>query len=72
MPNRRSSTYFNPGPRLVEAMEIALDMAYEAPMLKNSADERRLMIEDIIIELAQAGETDPVLLCARALSRLSH
>jgi len=72
MPNARSSTYFDPGPRLIEAMELALDMACEGPVLKNSADERTFMIEDIIIELAEAGETDPRRLCAGALRRLSH
>jgi hypothetical protein len=72
MSNERSSTYFDPGPQVIEAMQIALDMARQAPMLKNSADVRTLMIEDKIIELAEAGETDPELLCASALCRISH
>jgi hypothetical protein len=59
-------------PEVVEAMRTAYRMACDAPQLKFSADERTAMVAEKIIELAQAGETDPGRLCTGALRTLVH
>jgi hypothetical protein len=59
-------------PEVVEAMRTAYRMACDAPQLRYSADERTTMVAQKIIELAQAGETDPGRLCTGALRRLTH
>ncbi len=59
-------------PEVVEAMRAAYRMACDTPQLRDSADERTAMVAEKIIELAQAGETDPGRLCAGALRILAH
>jgi hypothetical protein len=59
-------------PEVVEAMRTAYRMACDTPELRCSADERTAMVAEKIIELAQAGETDPTRLCTGALRRLTH
>ena len=59
-------------PEVIEAMRIAFRMACDAPQLRNSADERTAIVAEKIVELAQAGETDPGRLCTGALRRLAH
>jgi hypothetical protein len=66
------SEEWNFRPELVEAMRAAYRMACEAPQLRFSADERTAMVAEKIIELAQAGETDPGRLCTGALRTLVH
>jgi hypothetical protein len=53
-------------------MRAAYRMACDTPQLRDSADERTAMVAEKIIELAQAGETDPGRLCAGALRILAH
>jgi hypothetical protein len=59
-------------PEVVEAMRTAYRMACDAPQLRLSADERTAMVEEKIIALARAGETDPGRLCTGALRTLVH
>ena len=59
-------------PEVVEAMRMAYRMACDTPQLRYSADERTAMVAEKIIELAQAGETDPRRLCTGALRRIIH
>jgi hypothetical protein len=70
MPDSLSDWSFRP--KVIEAMRAAYRMACDAPLLRNSADERRAMVAEKIIELARAGETDPGRLCTGALRRLTH
>jgi hypothetical protein len=72
MSNRLGVTDWSFRPRLVEAMRLAFKMACDAPQLRHTADERTAMVADKIVELAEAGETDPERLCTGALLRLSH
>jgi hypothetical protein len=60
------------GPEIIEAMRAAYRMACEAPQLRFTADERTAIVAEKIIELAQAGETDPERLCRGALRTLSQ
>jgi hypothetical protein len=53
-------------------MRRAYRMACDTPQLRYSADERTAMVAEKIIELAQAGETDPERLCTAALRSLTH
>jgi hypothetical protein len=59
-------------PEVIEAMRTAYRMACDTPQLRNSADERTAMVAEKIIELAQAGETDPGRLCTGALRSLTN
>jgi hypothetical protein len=59
-------------PEVVEAMRAAFRMACDAPELRLSADERTARVAEKIIELAQAGETDPRRLCTGALRMFAN
>ena len=59
-------------PEVVEAMRTAHRMACEALQLKDQVDAVADLIAKKILELAEAGETDPDRLCAVALRRLLH
>jgi hypothetical protein len=47
-------------------------MACEAPQIKGTDDTFTAIVAEKIIELAEAGETDPDRLCSGAVRRLSH
>lgn len=72
MSNKLSLSDWNFRPDVVEAMRTAYQMACDTPQLRHTADERTAMVAEKILELAEAGETDPGRLCAGALLRLSH
>ena len=72
MPDKTDLSDLSFRPGMIEAMRIAFRMACDAPQLRNSADERTAIVAEKIMELAQAGETDPVRLCTGALRRLTH
>ena len=59
-------------PEVVEAMRTAHRMACEALQLKDQVDAIADLIARKILELAEAGETDPDRLCTVALRRLLH
>ena len=59
-------------PEVVEAMRAAYRMACEALELKDQTDAMTDVIARNILELAEAGETDPDRLCAGALRRVLH
>jgi hypothetical protein len=59
-------------PEVVEAMRMAHRMACEALQLKDQTDAMTDVIAEKILELAEAGETDPDRLCTVALRRLLH
>jgi hypothetical protein len=72
MPDKTDLLDLNFRPEVIEAMRIAFRMACDAPQLRNSADERTALVAEKIVELAEAGETDPERLCTGALRRLAH
>ena len=59
-------------PEIGEAIRAAYRMACEAIQLEDQIDGLTDDIAKNILELAEAGETDPERLCARALRRLLH
>jgi hypothetical protein len=58
MPDSLSDWSFRP--EVIEAMRTAFRMACDVPQLRYSADERTAIVAEKIVELAQAGETDPI------------
>jgi hypothetical protein len=72
MPDRTGLSDWSFPPEIIEAMRTAYRMACDTPQLRYSADERTALVAEKIIELAQAGETDPGRLCKAALRRLIH
>jgi hypothetical protein len=72
MPDKTDLSDLSFRPEVIEAMRIAFRMACDGPQLRNSADERTAIVAEKIVELAQAGETDPGRLCTGALRRLAH
>jgi hypothetical protein len=59
-------------PETLEAMRTAYRMARQPPQLQHAADAMADALAEAIIELAEAGETNPGLLCYNALRRLMH
>jgi hypothetical protein len=59
-------------PEVVDAMRTAYRMACEAPQVKDAMGATTAIVAERIIELAQAGETDPSRLCTRALRRVAQ
>jgi hypothetical protein len=59
-------------PDLLEAMRAAYRMARQSPQLEHAADSICDILAERIVELADAGETNPGLLCCGALLRLLH
>jgi hypothetical protein len=59
-------------PEVVEAMRMAYRMACEALQLQDRVDAMTDDVAKKILELAEAGETDPDRLCTGALRRLLH
>jgi hypothetical protein len=59
-------------PEVLEAMRTAYRMARESAQLENAAESTTEILVEKIIELAEAGETDPARLCNSALRRLLH
>jgi hypothetical protein len=72
MPGNTDQLDLNFRPEVIEAMRTAFQMACDTPQLRNSADERTALVAEKIVELAQAGETDPARLCTGALRRVAH
>jgi hypothetical protein len=56
---------------VIHAMRTAYRMACEQPRLKDASDGSTEIVAEKILELAEAGETDPARLCSAALRRLS-
>jgi hypothetical protein len=52
-------------------MRTAYRMACEEPRLKDAGDGSTEIVAQKILELAEAGETDPARLCSAALRSLS-
>jgi hypothetical protein len=69
---QKSLTDLSFRPEVIEAMRTAYRMACGTPQLRYSAYERTAIVAEKIVELAQAGETDPGRLCTGALRRLTH
>ena len=55
----------------VHAMRTAYRMACNEPRLKDASDGSTEIVAQKILELAEAGETDPARLCSAALRSLS-
>jgi hypothetical protein len=56
---------------VIHAMRTAYRTACEEPRLKDASDGSTGIVAEKILELAEAGETDPARLCAAALRSLS-
>jgi hypothetical protein len=59
-------------PEVVEAMRMAYRIACATLQLRDQIDAMTEVIATNIVELAQAGETDPDRLCTGALRRVLH
>jgi len=59
-------------PELVAAMRAAFVRACEAPQVKDAGEGATEIVAEKILELAEAGETDPERLYAGALRRVSQ
>jgi hypothetical protein len=71
MSNKQRLTVYCFRLEVVHAMRTAYRMACEEPRLKDAGDGMTAIVADKILELADAGETDPERLCSAALRRLS-
>ena len=56
---------------VIHAMRTAYRMACNEPRLKDASDGSTEIVAQKILELAEAGETDPARLCSAALRSLS-
>ena len=55
---------------VIHAMRTAYRMACNEPRLKDASDGSTEIVAQKILELAEAGETDPARLCSAALRSL--
>jgi hypothetical protein len=55
---------------VIHAMRTAFRTACEQPRLKDGSDGSKEIVAEKILELAEAGETDPARLCSAALRSL--
>jgi hypothetical protein len=72
MSNKQRLTVYCFRLEVVHAMRTAYRMACEEPRLKDVGDGMTEIVAEKILELAEAGETDPERLCSGALRKLSH
>jgi hypothetical protein len=72
MSNKQRLTVYCFRIEVVHAMRTAYRMACEEPRLKDAGEGMTEIVADKILELADAGETDPECLCSAALRGLSH
>jgi hypothetical protein len=70
IPSKRLSVY-SFRLEVIHAMRTAYRMACEEPRLKDAGDGTTEIVAEKILELAEAGETDPERLCSGALRSLS-
>jgi hypothetical protein len=70
MPNKQSLTEYRFRLELIAAMRAAFLKACEAPQVRNAGDGMTGIVAEKILELAEAGETNPDRLCTGALRRL--
>jgi hypothetical protein len=72
MPNKQRISVCSFRLEVIHAMRTAYRMACEEPQLKDAGNGTTEMVAEKILELAQAGETDPERLCTGALHSLWH
>jgi hypothetical protein len=72
MPKNQRLSVYSFRLEVVHAMRTAYRMACEEHRLKDAGDGITEIFAENILELAEAGETDPERLCSLALRRLSH
>jgi hypothetical protein len=72
MSNNQRLTVYSFRLEVVHAMRTAYRTACEEPRLKDAGDGMTEIVAEKILELAEAGETNPERLCSGALRRLSH
>jgi hypothetical protein len=72
MPNKQRISVYSFRLEVIRAMRTAYRMACEEPQLKDAGNGTTEMVAEKLLELAQAGETDPERLCTGALHSLSH
>jgi hypothetical protein len=71
IPSKQRISVYSFRLEVIHAMRTAYRMACEEPRLKGASDGSTEIVADKILELAEAGDTDPARLCSAALRRLS-
>jgi hypothetical protein len=69
LPSKQRVSVYSFRLEVIHAMRTAYRMACEEPRLKSSDGSTEIVAEKIL-ELAEAGETDPARLCSAALRSL--
>jgi hypothetical protein len=72
MSNKQRLAVYSFRLEVIHAMRTAYRMACEELRLKDAGDDTTEIVAEKILELAEAGETDPERLCSVALRRLSR
>jgi hypothetical protein len=70
MPKKQFLTEYSFRPELIAAMRAAFLKACEAPQVRDAGYDMTRIVAEIILELAEAGETNADRLCNGALRRL--
>ncbi len=72
MPKKPAAREYSFGPELIAAMRTAFLRACEAPQVRDAGHGAVEIAAEKILELAQAGETNPERLYTGALRRVSQ
>ncbi len=72
VPSKQRPSVYSFRLEVIHAMRTAYLMAREEPRLKEAGDGMTEIVAQKIVELAEAGETDPERLCSAALRSLSQ
>ena len=71
LPSKQRISVYSFRLEVIHAMRTAYRMACEEPRLKGASDGSTEIVAEKILELGEAGETDPARLCSAALRSLS-
>jgi hypothetical protein len=72
IPSKQRLSVYSFRLEVIHAMRTAYRMACEEPRLKETGDGSTEIVAERILELAEAGETDPARLSSAALRSLSN
>jgi hypothetical protein len=72
MPKKPVPSEYSFRPELIAAMRAAFLKACEAPQVRDAGHGATGIVAEKILELAQAGETNPERLCTGALRSISR
>jgi hypothetical protein len=70
LPSKQRVSVYSFRLEVIHAMRASYRMACEEPRLKDASDGSTEIVAEKILELAEAGETDPARLCSTALRSL--